>query len=302
MSLKAKISKFFSKAEPSHQLGIAFRQDALAFCYQSEQGECNHHQIPINNGDQKAAISQLTTVENLHSQGHLVLAPSQYQIVQVDKPSVPEEEILSALKWQVKELVSFTPEDMILDYFSGPTLAGGSEKINVVCAQKSQLQPIVEQLEDSDVYLKTITTEEFAFASLVPFQEKAIMLICQQPNEEVVILIVKHGRIFFHRRLRGYAQIASKTMEELSFGVIDSLSLEIQRSADYFERQLKQAPIKEIEVILPIKTIDYLVSKLDENTSIPVVAYQFESQHQDKAMFAAAIGAANLKNMEESHD
>jgi MSHA biogenesis protein MshI len=227
-----------------------------------------------------------------------VIAPSQYQIVQVDKPEVPEEEMLSALKWQVKELVTIPPEDMILDYFSGPVLAGGSEKLNVVCSQKSVLKVLVEALDDSDINLKTISTEEFAFASLVPFQEQALMLVCQQPNEEIVILIVKLGRIYFHRRLRGYAQLGAKTMEELSFGAVDSLSLEIQRSSDYFERQLKQAPIKEIQVILPIKTMDYVVTKLGENTNTPVVAFGFEQQHQDKPMYAAAIGATKLNQME----
>lgn len=298
MSLKSKISRLFAQKESSHQLGIALRKDALAFCYKPEQGECKHHQIPLSDGNQQAAIEQLVAVDNINAQGHLILAPEQYQIVQVDKPSVPEEEILSALKWQVKELVSYSPDDMVVDYFSGPILAGGSEKINVVCAQISVLKPIVNQLENSDITLKTISTEEFAFASLVPFQEQAVMLICQQPNEEVVILIVKHGRIFFHRRLRGYGQLASKSIEELSFGTIDSLSLEIQRSSDYFERQLKQAPIKEIQVVLPIKTEQYLASKLDENTNTPVKVFSFDELHQDKTMFAAAIGATQLNQME----
>lgn len=298
MSLKTKITKLLSKAESNQTIGIAFRQDAMAYCHLPELGECQYHQAPITDGNQEKAIKALVNTPDVQAQGHLVIAPSQYQIVQVDKPEVPEEEMLSALKWQVKELVTIPPEDMILDYFSGPVLAGGSEKLNVVCSQKSALKVLVEALDDSDINLKTISTEEFAFASLVPFQEQALMLVCQQPNEEIVILIVKLGRIYFHRRLRGYAQLGTKTIEELSFGAVDSLSLEIQRSSDYFERQLKQAPIKEIQVILPIKTADYIVNKLGENTNTPVVSFSFDERHKDKAMFAAAIGATQLDLME----
>ncbi|REL31813.1 hypothetical protein [Thalassotalea euphylliae] len=302
MSLTSKFSKLFRGKKVAHQVGLAFRHDALAVCYATDQGDYHYHQFPVTNGDQLAALEQFASEGKLSAEGHLVLAPAQYQIVQVDKPNVPTDEILSALKWQIKDLVTIPPEEMILDYFSGPTLSGGAEKINVVVSTKSALQAIVEKMSGSIVELTTISTEEFAFASLVPFQEHAVLLVCQQPNEEVVILIVKHGRIFFHRRLRGYAQLASKTMEELSFGAIDSLSLEIQRSSDYFERQLKQAPIKEIQVILPIKTQNYIVTKLAENTNTPVNAFVFSEQHQDKAMYAAAIGASQLASSQTSSE
>ncbi|REL36690.1 hypothetical protein [Thalassotalea euphylliae] len=302
MSLTSKFSKLFRGKKVAHQVGLAFRHDALAVCYATDQGDYHYHQFPVTNGDQLAALEQFAIEGKLSAEGHLVLAPAQYQIVQVDKPNVPTDEILSALKWQIKDLVTIPPEEMILDYFSGPTLSGGAEKINVVVSTKSALQAIVEKMSGSIVELTTISTEEFAFASLVPFQEHAVLLVCQQPNEEVVILIVKHGRIFFHRRLRGYAQLASKTMEELSFGAIDSLSLEIQRSSDYFERQLKQAPIKEIQVILPIKTQNYIVTKLAENTNTPVKAFVFIEQHQDKAMYAAAIGASQLASSQTSSE
>jgi len=298
MSLITKISKLFAKSEPKHQLGIAFRQDALAFCFSSDQGQFQYQQTPIVKGEQLAALEQMLSGDDLASQGHLILAPNQYQIVAIDKPEVPEEELLGALKWQVKELVSISPDDMIVDYFSGPTLSGGSEKINVVCAQKSELKKIVEMFDDSAVYLKSIATEEFAFASLVPFQEQATMLVCQQPNEEVLILIVKHGCIYFHRRLRGYTQLASKSMEELTFGTIDSLSLEIQRSSDYFERQLKQAPIREIQLVLPIKTQEFIATKLAENTNTSVQVFEFKEEHKDKTMYATAIGATLLNKME----
>lgn len=294
MSLTSKLSRLFRGANAAHHVGLAFRQDALAVCYALEADQFDYQQYPVVNNDQLLALNKLQAEHKTAAQGHLVLSPAQYQIVQVDKPNVPEDELNGALKWQVNDLVNVSPEEMILDYFSGPTLSGGVEKINVVVATKTHLQSLVEQLDGSAIELTTITTEEFAFASLVPFQEHAVLLVCQQPNEEVVILIVKHGRIFFHRRLRGYAQLASKTVEELSFGVIDTLSLEIQRSSDYFERQLKQAPIKEIQVILPIKTKDYIVTKLAENTNTPVAAFTFSEQHQDKAMYAVAIGASQL--------
>ena len=139
--------------------------------------------------------------------------------------------------------------------------------------------------------IASITIAEFAFANLQPMQNDACLLVCQQPNEEIVLLIVKQGKLYFHRRLRGLNDIASKAEDELEMTVIDNLALEIQRSSDYFERQLKQAPIKDIKVLLPIKSEGFFARKLAENSHIPVTLLALPEAYQEYREYAAAIGA-----------
>lgn len=270
MSLSIKLKNLFSHKKSTDTLGIALRPQSLAFCHVSENSAPFYETIHANSAKYSQAFPPLKDKYELTGQCHLVLAASMYQIVQVEKPKVPDEEVNSALKWQIKDLVNFAPENMIVDYFDAPTIMGSSEKINVVCASLTELKSIVEQLSDDDFSIKSITTEEFAFASLVPIVDDASLLVCQQPGEEIVLIIVKEGKIYFHRRLRGFTQIAMRSEEELSMSVIDSLSLELQRSTDYFERQLKQAPIKNIKIILPMDTESFVARKLAENTNIPV--------------------------------
>ena len=291
MSLKIKIAKLFGQSDSSNHIGIAFRKDALAYFLQTPEQKSQHNQIPVEQENFLGAVSQLVAKDELAANTHLVLTASQYQIVQVDKPSVPEAELIAALKWQVKDLVTIPPEDIVLDYFAGPVLAGGVEKINVVCAKKSELASFVEKFDEHGFQIKSIITEEFAFANLVEVKEQATLMLCQQANEEVVILIVKDGNIYFHRRLRGFAQLGMKSPEELGFGAIDSLSLEIQRSMDYFERQLKQPPIQEIKLVLPIKTEQYLANRLAENTTASVEVLTLPSPVADNKAYAAAFGA-----------
>jgi MSHA biogenesis protein MshI len=297
MSLTTKLTKLFSKAESKNILGVSLRQQSFAFFFSPNQGEQRLYQVisPLLEQPQQIKIQQKKY--QLQGQCYLVLAASQTQIVQVDKPNIPENELIAALKWQIKDLVSYTPEDMVLDYFDGPILAGGNEKINVVCASKKDLLTLIEPLSQNGLVLKTITTEEFAFASLVPVQSDACLMVCQQPNEEIVLLIVKQGKVYFSRRLRGFSQIASKSEDELSFGVIDSLSLEIQRSTDYFERQLKQAPIRTIEIIVPIATEAVLARKLAENTNVAVNLLVMPDGFADSREYAATIGATQLNNL-----
>jgi len=124
------------------------------------------------------------------------------------------------------------------------------------------------------------------------------LLVCQQPNEEINLLIVKNGQLFFSRRLRGFAQIAHKTEDELTMGVIDALSLEIQRSTDYFERQLKQAPIKAIEILLPVEQEAFLARKLAENTNVEVKLFAMPTSLESLRGSAVAVGATQLNFME----
>jgi MSHA biogenesis protein MshI len=298
MSLITKINNIFSKSESKDLLGVSLRQQSFAFFSSPEKGETQCQQIdsPLAEHSQQIKVEQKKY--QLQGQCHLVLASSQTQIVLVDKPNIPESELNAALKWQIKDLVNFSPEDMVLDYFDGPTQSGGSEKIHVVCASKKELLTLIESLNYDGLTLKSIITEEFAFANLLPVQNDACLMVCQQPNEEIILLIVKQGKIFFSRRLRGFAQIATKTAEELSFGIVDNLNLEIQRSTDYFERQLKQAPRRSIEVIVPMENEAVLARKLAENTNAVVNLFTMPEGFNDAREFAVTIGATQLNNME----
>lgn len=303
MSFIKKISQYFSLNKSSQRLGIAFQHRGVSLCSIPE------HKSDVNDNEdavakvifkhEKANVATFVkAIENfqdsydLEGSATLVLSDEQSQVVQVDKPSVPESEINSALKWQIKDLVNISPNNMLIDYYDAPTIAGGKEKINVVCAPLDELKKLVLATEANKVKVTNITTQEFAFANLLPEKNEANLLVCQQPDEEIVLIIVKQKQIFFHRRLRGFSQISGKSADELSSHIIDDLSLEIQRSTDYFERQLKQAPIKAIKVLLPIGLEGLFAEKLAENTTAPVSLLELPRPYHQSRDFAAAIGAA----------
>ena len=288
--IKTKLNNLWAKNESSDLLGISLRHKSLALCSVSTEGEIRTHATSIPENQYSPILTTLSSENDVKGQTHLVLSPHQAQMVQVDKPNVPEEELLSALKWQIKDLVSVAPDNMLLDYFDGPNL-GGVEKLHVACTSLSDIKNLIDPLLKEPFTLRSVITEEFAFSHLIEPSADASLLVCQQPNEEVVLIIVKDNRIFFYRRLRGFAQIASKNEAELEMGLIDNLSLEIQRSTDYFERQLKQAPIKSIEVIVPMPTEGFLARKLSENTNVEVNLLSLPENFETYRASAAAVGA-----------
>ncbi|MCO4800315.1 MAG: hypothetical protein KC484_13965 [Colwelliaceae bacterium] len=300
MSIITRINQLFSSPEPTGSLGVCLQQQTLTFCTVDESQSVEFHRSNFVDNQYSHVLSEFKDKINLMGQCHIVLSAKQNQLVQVDKPKVPDNEINAALKWQIKDLVSIAPEDMIVDYYDGPTMAGGVEKINVVCATKSELVTLVEEFNKEHCNIKTITVEEFAFTSLCPIEDEARLIVCQQPNEEVLLIIVKNGELYFQRRLRGMATIAMKSEDELSMGIIDSLSLEIQRSTDYFERQQKQAPIRSIEVLVPMANEAFLARKLAENTNVAVNLFNMPEGFSEYREYAACVGATMLNNMGDS--
>jgi MSHA biogenesis protein MshI len=301
MTIITKLTRLFSNPDSADLLGVAVRANSLSYCHCPSSGSVD----PESSSFTYATVAELSLVAgsvadtmhqwvrqaNIQGQCQLILHASQYHIVQISKPQVPEPEIAGALKWQLKDLVPIAPENMVLDYFHGPSINSNDEKINVVCAPLVELKALVEQLNQESVTLKGITIPEFAFANLLTYSDDAVLMVCQQPEEEIFILVIRQAKILFYRHLRGFAQIAKKSEAELGYGIIDSLSLEIQKSVDYFERQLKQAAIREIKVLVPIDNETYLVSKLAENTNVPVSLLTLPQPLINYRPFAAAIGA-----------
>lgn len=181
----------------------------------------------------------------------LVIPPERYMVLQIDKPAVPDDEISLALPWTIKDLVTLPDDDMVLDYLDLPLqnqLQG--VKVNVVVSSKSWLADIVALFVQNKLQLTGIQPEEWLARNLLPPKPQALMLVSHQAGQDLAVQILQQGNLCFSRRLRGFNRLDQYNLDELQQGVFDNLLLELQRSIDYFEGQLKQAPVKEIALLL----------------------------------------------------
>ncbi|MBY0419160.1 MAG: hypothetical protein K2W88_14015 [Pararheinheimera sp.] len=181
----------------------------------------------------------------------LVIPPERYMVLQIDKPPVPDNEISLALPWTIKDLVTLPDDDMVLDYLDLPLQNQlQSAKVNVVVSSKSWLSDVVALFVQNKLELVSIQPEEWLARNLLPAKNQALMLVSHQPGQDLAIQILQQGNLSFSRRLRGFNRLDQYSLDELQQGVFDNLLLELQRSIDYFEGQLKQAPVKEIALLL----------------------------------------------------
>ncbi|MEW6997604.1 hypothetical protein AADZ86_07860 [Colwelliaceae bacterium BS250] len=298
------IINFFGKKSSKNQFAVSLRRQVGSFAlFDKEKNTYKIGEFVTETTDTAGDwLDELLASHTFSGDGYLVLSASHYYSVQIDKPDLPEDEIASALKWLIKDIVPIEPEDMIVDYSDAPIAIAGSQKINVVCAHLSHLKKFTDSFKRYQIPLKGITTDEFAFLNLLEYSEQPILLICQQPSEEVLSMIVVKGQIHLSRRLRGFNEIGGYSQQQLQEGICDALSVELQKSLDYFERQLKQRPVTKVKVILPVNHEDFIVEQLGENTSIPVEKLTLAETYQDMRHCIASVGGLLELSVQEISD
>jgi MSHA biogenesis protein MshI len=247
----------FSKASKFHSVGIELGVNSL-----------KQYSTSINNWQDK--LKTYVEKNNLiNTRCNVALSISKYQLLQLDRPPVEDTELNQALQWAMKEQL-FSDEELVIDYFDPPVAASTVKKLNVVVISKREVIEIRDGVLKAGLSLNIIGVEELAICNLLIPSNDAFITLKQQEGGQLSLSIVKNNELFFSRRLRGYENLANFSPEELKMGVVDNLSLEIQRSMDYFERQLRQAPIKKIYISLDTIYQDNLAEMIKQVIFISV--------------------------------
>ena len=238
-----------------------------------------------------------------HSQLSLLLPQHYYQIVQMDKPALAEQELIQSLSWTLKELVSIQGEHIVADYLDDPIrIPGQGAKINVFVADKQQLQPLVSDIhKEQEWQLQCMSAKEVAIANMSGDDNYARLVIFHERGQEPGILIIRQQQLLLNRRLRGFKLLEQATDEASINHLSDSLGLEIQRSMDFFESQLKQPPIKEVLFFSDFDTAP-VIDRLQQLQAVPMATFSPQMDLADvvKPEFYLALAAASLPQVESA--
>ncbi|MCW8196623.1 MSHA biogenesis protein MshI [Proteobacteria bacterium 005FR1] len=169
-----------------------------------------------------------------------VLANSSYTLLLVEAPNVPPEELRDAMRWRVKDLISFPAEQATIDIFPLPEDGSRGKKMYyVVVSERSQIQDTVELARKSGLRLQSIDIAEMALrniAELIPADRRGLALVRLRQGAGNLVLI-REGRVYLSRHFE--LNYNGGLLDDLPE---DALVLELQRSLDYFERQMSQEP------------------------------------------------------------
>jgi MSHA biogenesis protein MshI len=177
----------------------------------------------------------------------LVLDDNDYQLLSIEAPPVAEDEMAEAVKWKVKDLLSFPVSEAIIDvYLQKDGQVKDKYIANVVISQKEIIDKKTQYIESLGLRLNAIDVPELAYRNYIEisdYQEKNIALVLLKKNYGKLI-VLKEGVVYFSR----------KFSVDYNGGLFDDLPeadivLELQRSLDYYERQLKQTVPSDIVIV-----------------------------------------------------
>lgn len=199
---------------------------------------------------------------------HVVLPAKDYRFLLVEKPDVPEEELRAAVKWRVKDLVQNPIDTLVVDVFHLPDDArsGGKPMLYAVVTDLAKVKSIMALTEAIDVKLSVIDIDVFALRNLTQFKphDRGIALVRVAENS-ADLSIFREGNLYLARRFQ--LNYGAGFLDELP---ADSLALEVQRSFDYFERQMGQIPPGQLYICGEGINEHKLTPEVRQSLSVPI--------------------------------
>ncbi len=254
-----------------------------------------------------SSLRHFVTKNDLKSQPcNLVLNVDQYNIVQIDKPNMPDSEVKPALRWKLKGLLDYSVEQAVVDGVdvpSDPSLSNRQPLMLAICAKKTVVSAVGNQLVDAGFNLKSVDVHALAqrnIAHLLEHEDRALVMLSILPRGCLITFTAK-GELY-HARLIELDRDFLNDRDEIFRNNFDKLVLELQRSLDSFDRQFPFLSLNRM-VVAPVPHRDYLVSGLSTSLYVPVNVFNLEdivelpadqdfSSLEKQAMLLPALGAA----------
>ncbi|WP_421867676.1 hypothetical protein [Motiliproteus sp.] len=173
-----------------------------------------------------------------------VLSPKDYNLLLVEAPAVDEAEMAEALRWRVKDMLSFDIEHAVLDYFelSEDAYRGRSRMLYVAVIQQSVSDRIESLVNGAGLTLKTLLIPELMLVRLKQFEGETLataVLGLQSPYS--LISMVSEDSLYLTRQVDSDASLLSPDADDIESRA-SGLVLDIQRSLDYYESQIGKPP------------------------------------------------------------
>lgn len=285
------------------RVGLAVGPDGLALAAVGADNQltyCQFHELAGDSGELLAELVAAQGWENMFCS--MVLHPAYYQLLLAETPPVQPEEMPSAVRWKIKELLDYPLDDAAIEHFLLPEDAyrGRQKMLYAAALRKATLQELVAPVEASGLQVDCIEIAELALHNIV--SRFAVggggVALVQLHDAEGFINLVEDGAIYLSRRLDVGLHKFNPDADNTDF--FDSLFLEIQRSLDYYESQLGKGIITQLYYSPGGPHTELIGKFLSAQLGLNVSELAFdtlnlgadEAQLEHLARCASAIGAA----------
>jgi MSHA biogenesis protein MshI len=171
-----------------------------------------------------------------------MLGGREYQMLTVDAPNVPQDELKTAVRWRLKDMLDFHVDDATIDVLDIPVDASAAARghsMFAVAARNALIQSRQELFGEAKIPLSVIDIPEMAqrnISALLEQDGRGLALLSFDADGGL-LTITYNAELYLSRRIDvtiGQLLEPDSDKQHLCY---DKITLELQRSLDHFDRQ-----------------------------------------------------------------
>ena len=172
-----------------------------------------------------------------------VLAGGDYQLMSAEAPNVPRDELKTAMRWRLKDILDFPVDEATFDVLDIPVdrnaAARPQQSVFAVAARNSIVKARQQLFTQAKVRLSAIDIPEMAQRNVSAMLEQDGRGVAMLSfGEDGGLLTVSwRGELYLSRRIDVTLALLLDPDHERKHQAFDKITLELQRSLDHFERQ-----------------------------------------------------------------
>lgn len=202
-----------------------------------------------------------------------LLVGGEYQVLSVEAPNVPREELKTAVRWRLKDMLDFHVDDATIDVVDIPgdkNAPSHARQMFVVAARNSVIEARQNLFAGAGAGLSVIDIPEMAqrnISTLVQSDGRGLAMLSFD-SDGGLLTVSCGGELYLSRRTDvTLAQLMEPDPNRAQM-VHDRITLELQRSLDHFDRQYHYIGVG--RVVLAPSSVAGLHEYLAQNLGLPV--------------------------------
>jgi MSHA biogenesis protein MshI len=203
-----------------------------------------------------------------------LLNGGEYQVLAVDAPNVPADEVRTAVRWRLKDMIDFPIDEATIDVLDIPVDSNAAvraqQTLFAIAARNSVLKPRQKMFAAAKVGLSVIDIPEMAqrnISALLEPQGRGVAMLSF--NRDGGLLTVSYNaELYLARRIDIALDQLLEPDHDRKHQSFDRITLELQRSLDHFERQFSFISIAKL--VLAPSPVSGLEEYLSSNLYMPV--------------------------------
>jgi MSHA biogenesis protein MshI len=186
----------------------------------------------------------------------VVLNDSDYNLIQMTAPPVQDDELAAALRWSVKDLIDYPIDDAVIDVFRVPVQQHREEKVYAAVSRREKVQQTVDFIRKSGLSVDVIDIEQLSIGNIVEQldgQEKGVAVLHIE-RDHGSINLYQNSALYLSRGIdTGLSRFEALQAQGVDLHadaerIYEPITLELQRSLDFYEHQFAKPPIRRLLV------------------------------------------------------